>query len=100
MTDLSCPFCGLKRIRHKVTCGHPICLRRNRAEQSAEGRMKRMLHEARQEQAMGGARMKIVRAMESAIEGGMKYGEAVGEVSRKTGETPSVVMSIWASVQA
>ena len=97
--NLECPFCGRERKRHKVTCGHPICIRRNRAETSAEGRMKRMMHEARQAQAMGGARRNVVRAMEAAIASGMKYGEAVADTSRKTGETPSVVMSIWSSVK-
>jgi hypothetical protein len=48
---------------------------------------------------MGGARRNVVRAMEAAIASGMKYGEAVADTSRKTGETPSVVMSIWASVK-
>ena len=92
-----CPFCGKRRKPYRITCGHPVCVRRNRAEATAEGRMKRLADEARAKQAVGSGRRSVLAEMERAIGTGTPYADAVTQVSQATGETAAAVMSVWRS---
>ena len=96
-----CPWCGKQALpsSHNVTCGHPICAKRQRQAppRGKHGHTREELSRLSMSPDSL-SRRRIAEAMRAQLEHGEVIGTAVLNVALAQRESPASVISVWRSV--